>query len=328
MADNYSDFDFMRRLDQEVEQEATRRINESIARIRQEYTPRVEAALSAGDYILVGVLGEQMAAQIGRAIADEFEKTYLAAARAAADSLGDGLLIEVGYSAVDPRGLNFINENTARLVAEITEEQRLTIQMALRDATERGINPRVAAKELVGSIGLSSRQQAAVMNYRRLLENNSSEALNRALRDPRFDAAVARGGLSRKQIDTMVDAYRNNYIRYRTENIARTEMLAAANQGVEDAYQQAIESGALDQHEWVREWWTARDERVRTSHRSMHGQIRGMKEKFRSGAGNLLQYPHDPSAPADERIQCRCRVMTRFKLIVEDEQRRTVLAEV
>jgi len=46
----------------------------------------------------------------------------------------------------------------------------------------------------------------------------------------------------------------------------------------------------------------------------MHNQVRGYREAFESGAGNLLMYPGDPNAPPEDRIQCRCAVATRISI--------------
>jgi hypothetical protein len=55
-----------------------------------------------------------------------------------------------------------------------------------------------------------------------------------------------------------------------------------------------------------RDWFTMKDERVRQSHAAMEGQCKPMGEAFRSGLGNLLMYPHDPSAPLADTANCRC----------------------
>jgi uncharacterized protein with gpF-like domain len=60
----------------------------------------------------------------------------------------------------------------------------------------------------------------------------------------------------------------------------------------------------------VQTWNTAGDERVRESHADMEGQQVPLGQPFVSGLGNDLMYPGDPSAPAEDVINCRC-VVTR-----------------
>lgn len=95
--------------------------------------------------------------------------------------------------------------------------------------------------------------------------------------------------------------------RYRLEMIARTETLRAANFGSFQLYGQA---GIT-----YKEWLATFDNRVRPDHetagiRYVQGGNPGpipMKEPFQVG-GVRMMYPHDPSAPAEQVINCRCAI--------------------
>lgn len=89
---------------------------------------------------------------------------------------------------------------------------------------------------------------------------------------------------------------------FRSRRIAQTEVIGASNDGIIRAYQEA----GME----AKEWLTARDERVRDSHR-IDGQIVGITEDFTTGLGNRLQYPGDrgSGAPPEDVINCRCRVL-------------------
>ncbi len=56
-------------------------------------------------------------------------------------------------------------------------------------------------------------------------------------------------------------------------------------------------------------WVTASDERVRSSHVRLNGQVRMIGEVWEADGGPL-RYPGDPDGPASETTQCRC-VLTR-----------------
>jgi hypothetical protein len=105
-------------------------------------------------------------------------------------------------------------------------------------------------------------------------------------------------------------------LQYRSQTIARSEALRAIHVGQDAEYRQAIADGHLRADQLEQEWNTAADERVRHSHRAMNGQKRPFGEAFVSGLGNLLLYPGDPSAPAEDVIDCRCAVGTRITQIV------------
>lgn len=320
MADEYNDEKLLRRLYDEAEALAERSVLKSIRRTRQEYAAEIARLTAIGDYAAVLLIADEFATKVGQAISSEYERAFHRAATKITQGLSDGVKIQVSYSGTNPRAASHLAAKGAKLVSEITADQRNAIRMILDDAFASGTNPKQAAIRIANNIGLTSKQTRAVVNYRRLLEQGSSEALDRALRDPNFDDLVRTQRLKQSDIDRMVATYQRNYVRHRARLIARTEMLSATNAGAYEAYSQATESGSLDKYEYVRQWLTVGDERVRGSHRSMHKQVRPYGEKFLSGAGNLLQYPHDPAAPLSERIQCRCFASTRFRLAIEDDQ--------
>ena len=181
----------------------------------------------------------------------------------------------------------------------------------MRDGIERGLNPRDQARQFRESVGLTGRQENAVQNYRRALESaaeGDSAALSRQLRDRRFDRTVQRAArtgkpLTTSQINRMTSRYRQRYIKYRAEVIARTEALRSVHAGTEELYRQAIDAGHVQEQELQRTWISAADERTRVSHQNLNGMIRGINETFPGLAGEL-KYPGDPDAPASETIQC------------------------
>ena len=80
----------------------------------------------------------------------------------------------------------------------------------------------------------------------------------------------------------------------RAVTIARTETLSAFSKGRVDA----AESGGFKFKMWI----SSRDSLVRDSHSALDGQ----KVPFEGNYSNGLKFPHDPSGPAEEVINCRC----------------------
>jgi hypothetical protein len=54
-------------------------------------------------------------------------------------------------------------------------------------------------------------------------------------------------------------------------------------------------------------WYTSRDERVRGTHVSLHGDTVGLFDSFETPSGSL-RFPGDPLAAPGESINCRCRL--------------------
>lgn len=258
-------------------------------------------------------------------IASAIEAAYTASgsslALAATPHAGTFLSFEV----VNPRAADFLRTSRAGLIRELGREQRAATVEALSSWIRAGEDPRIQARVLKQSIGLTERQSRAVGNYRRLLSEGSPEALSRKLRDRRFDASVRRAisgerPLTRAQIDVMVGRYRERYVAFRARTIARTESVSAVHGGEEEMLRQLVEQGLTTEDQIQREWRTARDERVRGSHRAMHGQKRPLGEPFVSGNGNRLMHPGDPSAPPSDTVQCRCVLAVRVPRLSGDQQ--------
>jgi hypothetical protein len=224
------------------------------------------------------------------------------------------------FDHVNVRAINALQNNSLRLISEFTAEQRAATRLALLDGIARGVNPKQQAVAFRDSVGLTEKQQAAVLNYRNLLEGDAAsrqEALTRKLRDGRFDqtvnASIRRDvPLTTEQIERMTTRYRERYIKHRAETIALTEALRSVHEGVEEGYQQAIDAGKLDPADLERMWDSSRDKRVRRTHKLLQGQKRPWGGTWQTVNG-VLRYPGDPKAPAEETVRCRCLLTTRIR---------------
>jgi hypothetical protein len=236
----------------------------------------------------------------------------------------DGHKVNVQFNIRNPSAEAWLKDHSSKLVTEILDDQRNMIRETLQAAMKAGQNPREAALDLVGrvgangvrsggSIGLTSTQEGWVRAYEAELRSaNPKAALARALRDARFDGSVIKAAdngkpLAEASIQKMVTTYRNRALRYRAENIARTEALASLHQAQHEATQQAIAKG-LDPNTITMTWRTAGDKRVRHTHQGMNGQQVKFGQKFVSPSGARLAFPGDTSAPPSETINCRCIV--------------------
>ena len=134
-------------------------------------------------------------------------------------------------------------------IRDVTTEQEGMIRQVVTDSMAIGHPPAKMASLIREHIGLTPYQAQQVQNYRTDLETLNTTALQRELRDKRFDTPVARAiadgtPLSPGQIDRFTSQYHDNWLRLRTTTIARTEALKAANMGGRLAIEQTIEDGA------------------------------------------------------------------------------------
>lgn len=249
--------------------------------------------------------------------------TFMTAGQSTAEFLARAGVGRFVFDVVNDLAVAAMQANRLTLVREFTDEQRRATQTALLTGIEAGINPRAQARNFRQSIGLTTRQWAAVTNYRRALESVGTDdravadALSRELRDRRFDrtvrAAVARQRpLGAAKIDQMVERYTQRFIKYRSEVIGRTEALRAVHEGNEEGYRQAIANGTIDAERLRRTWSTRLDGRERDTHLLLNGEEKRWGEPWVTRHG-AIRYPGDPEAPAAETIQCRCALQTRIQ---------------
>lgn len=98
-------------------------------------------------------------------------------------------------------------------------------------------------------------------------------------------------------------------LRDRFETLSKTQSETIAITEVNGAFSNANNLAASQfsgDHDipMRKKWRAAGDARTRSSHKSLNGKVVEMSEDFKANLG----FPHDPRAPADETIRCRCVV--------------------
>lgn len=226
--------------------------------------------------------------------------------------------ISLSFDPSAPRAAAVMRQSRLSFIQEFTDAQRQAVRRVLVAALETGIGPLEAARAFKGAIGLTSYQLDAVDNYRRLLEQGDARALQRMLRDARFDRSVLRAihegwAIDPERIARMVERYRQRMLAWRAEVIARTETIRVLNRARTEALAQVVEQAAIPTDAVRRTWRSTRDSRVRDTHAQMDGQKRGMHEPFISPSGARMMFPGDGGlgAPASELINCRCVLMVK-----------------
>lgn len=261
--------------------------------------------------------------ELDKQLANAFEAGGNATARLVPAALSsEGFRLVFQFNIRNPGAENWLREHSSNLVQDILDDQRQMIRDRLVDGLQRGLNPRTTALDLVGRIGqtgnrvggvigLTSSQEQWVRNYEQELVDDLSAALNRELRDKRFDPAIRKamdGGepLSAGLRAKMVATYKNRALLFRAEAISRTETMASLHEAQQEAIRQAKNAGIIQQNAITFIWRTAGDNRVRDTHEVMDGQEVRDGESFVTGSGARLRFPGDPLGPVGEIINCRC----------------------
>lgn len=279
---------------------AQKRIRESAARTlggarRGVSVSAITRALDAGEEVILP--------DLSNLILEEWQSSFTGAGQATTRFINQQLKTRLAFD-LGPLG-PLLAENSTRL-RSIDDTQRLVVREIIDRGRQLGWPNRRIAQEIHVSIGLTRAQVQAVANYHRMLEQNLSSALRFANRDRRFDVSVSNKTLTAERIDRMVARYREKTLAERWNTIARTEARSLVHAGIDAALAQANAEGLIGSDQIVRTWFTHKDEKVRSSHRPMHKQVRILDQPFTSGSGASLRYPGDSAAPPSEYVSCRC----------------------
>ena len=266
------------------------------------------------------------AANLQPAVLNPFLTAREAAYEAGGVAEANGLRINIIFDARHLSGEAVLKRQAADLVQGVTDDTKAVLRTVLTDGLERGQGALTTAREIKKYVGITDYQAQIALNLRRKLETDPTALLaelsakpgegNYKLRDRRLDGIIRRAvrdgkPIAAKDIETIIAAYRNRSIADRAKSIAATETLKAVNQGRQEAFQQAIDSGKVLASNVRRVWHAAKDSRTRDTHRQLDGETVGFNEPWVSSSGARLRFPGDPSAPLAETIRCRCNFSMR-----------------
>jgi SPP1 gp7 family putative phage head morphogenesis protein len=222
--------------------------------------------------------------------------------------MSDQTILDVGirlrFDLVNPESIKFLENYAFDQIEEISAETRERIRQVLLRAFKQGGHPFQQAREIRQWIGLTARQDQDLADYRSALENNSPAALERPLRDRRFDRSVAKAiqqgrALDEARIDKLVARYRELLVQDRARTIARTETIRAANEGQRESWRQARDHGLLDPATTRRVWIASGDSNTCATCLALNGKTVGLNEEFPGG---------DPPCHP----KCRCSTGLKF----------------
>jgi len=237
----------------------------------------------------------------------------------------------VRWNVGDPEAVRALNEWLGTKITQITEDTRQAARTALSEGFAKGQGPRQIALDVVGRIGpngrrtggvlgLSRQQERWVSNMREYLRNGDLQAVLRmSKRDRRFDRTILKMMREGKtpteaQIQQWTGRYADRLLKLRGDTISRTETAAAVEQGRFDGFRQGIEAKGYPPQYAVKEWrHGGGGMRPRVQHVAENEtEVSGLDTPFRMPDGTLLQYPHDPNAPAKHVVNCTCSLLVRM----------------
>ena len=184
----------------------------------------------------------------------------------------------MSFDLTNPEAVAWLRERAGTLITNITSSQRQAIRNILVRSFEEGIPVDAAAREIRQYIGLTEGYAEAVANLRRAIRANPGKKLWAG----KSAVRVPKEGASREFIARRSQQYADRLLNPRAKAIARTESVAAANEGQRQLWLQAVKKDLLDAT-IQREWIATPDERLCPICENTNGEVRGLNEPFSIG---------------------------------------------
>jgi SPP1 gp7 family putative phage head morphogenesis protein len=153
-----------------------------------------------------------------------------------------------GFDAERPEASRWAAKEAGSLIVEVVQEQVTVVRDYVSRASLGQFTPQQVARGLRDTIGLTNQQAGWVENFRQ------RQITDRMAAGRTFDQAVA-------ESEKATNRYHDRIHKYRTETIARTEILRASNEGRKEGWQQGVQDGFIGA-DWVKVWSTEFDDRT------------------------------------------------------------------
>lgn len=177
----------------------------------------------------------------------------------------------------------FIQARVGNLVQGISQESQKAIQQAVTRGISNNLNTETIARQIRRSIGLTARQEVAVSNFRRMLQQQDKNAIGRFLSASERQQVrrIVRQGGTAQEINNLTDKYAQHQVNIRARSIARTETVRAKSMGKINHIRALHEQGDLDKNTLVKKW-QINPPNVCQWCRNLNGTTVGIETTFRS----------------------------------------------
>lgn len=204
-----------------------------------------------------------------------------------ADSVG------FAFNKANPEAILWARHRSMELVKWISEEGRANLRAILSQAWANGIPVAEAARRMRSELVMAPNHAAALVNFRKKLTENEGQLVTQG----GLRYRVPKGGMTPEALEKAAARYEARLRRVRAENIARTETVAASNEGQRQLWLQGSAKGYLSAND-KRKWLTTPVGACAICI-PMNGQLRGLSEPFMTASGRAVMGP--PAHPS-----CRC----------------------
>jgi hypothetical protein len=194
------------------------------------------------------------------------------------------------FDVTNPESVRWAQTRAATLVTEVSRETRAAIRQVITRGILQGVAPIDTARALRDVIGLTTRQESALQAFRASLLRLRQRPEGWAVETPL--QRLSNRGLTMDRVRELVARYADRLLGQRAWLIARTETMAALNEGQRQLWAQAGDE--LDGME--RTWLVTDDERLCELCAPLDGERADLEG----------QYPEGGGAGPPRHPNCRC----------------------
>lgn len=234
---------------------------------------RLERAIATNSIWLIeqAVNFAQLDKVLERLVKPELHTEFMHGAKV---GLRDLTRLDVGirFNAIDPKAVQWAEKSSALLVTHVTDSQRAMVQELVARGQSEGRTVGQTARDLKAFIGLLPQHAEAVETYKMQLLIDGTDAA---------------------KVERLGDKYANQLLNYRTEMIARHELLSATSEGQLQTVREAVSQGELDPSRTSRVWTVAQDERLCTICAPMDGDSVPADEPWTLEDGSTVWIPQE-----------------------------------
>jgi hypothetical protein len=221
------------------------------------------------------------------------------------------------FNLVNDQAVVWARQRAGELVAAVDDQTRQAVAALVVRGQQGDLSAQDIARQIKPLIGLSAPQATAAMNYRDALVTRQLQARygQDAAGTVRGQWALSpwRGGaLDEDRIDRLTQQYADRQRAWRAEMIARTESIAAANQGDMLAWDETIRTGGADGYTITRTWSVTDDDRACPECLSLDGEVLEsdpVSETRRPSVASMGSFTGGIDAPPAHQ-SCRCTILT------------------
>jgi len=239
----------------------------------------LDEAFQAKDYkkIMRVMPWERLQGASDKAV-DSMQASFVDAAKHTVTGVERQANAELRWDASNPRTDKYYAARKKDFMKDLKMSTRQNIQTVVQNANRNGLNSKMVADQIVGSIGLNNRQVIAITN---------------------FENGLRKQGLSENDIKAQVEDKNELMLEQRAKMIAVSETRSASSAGQQASWEAAMDAGLIPddaRKEWILGWEMACPNLCRP----MRGLQVGVREAWELPNGEQVMWP------SAAHPNCRC----------------------